>query len=37
MLVEHQKTSADTSNFCIAPFIHMYVHDNETACLLYVY
>ena len=29
VLVEHQKTSADTSNFCIAPFIHMYVHGNE--------
>lgn len=29
VLVEHQTTSADTSNFCIAPFVHMYVHGNE--------
>ena len=29
LLMEHQKTSADTSNFCIAPFVHMYVHSNE--------
>ena len=30
LLKEHQKTSADSmSNFCAAPFVHMYVHSNE--------
>lgn len=28
-LLDHQKDSADTSNFCVAPFVHMYVHGNE--------
>ncbi len=29
LLKEHQNGKADTSNFCAAPFAHMYVHSNE--------
>lgn len=29
VLLENQNKNADTSNFCVAPFVHMYVHGNE--------
>ncbi len=29
LLMEHQDGKSDTSNFCAAPFAHMYVHSNE--------
>ena len=29
LLKEHQNGKTDTSNFCAAPFAHMYVHSNE--------
>jgi hypothetical protein len=29
LLKEHQKDNISMSNFCAAPFVHMYVHSNE--------
>ena len=29
LLNEYQQGKSDSSNFCAAPFVHMYVHSNE--------
>ena len=29
LLMEYQQGKSDSSNFCAAPFVHMYVHSNE--------